>query len=194
LLVNPIVEQQPEKPIITCPDSFIEPFMEALSHYPELQNTSIKVVVKEKIKSSMMLAQPGFSSLFKPSEKRSYLIKIARYFKTKKEKVLTSDLPKKVLTGWFAHELGHILDYSRKSGSGLAQLGIRYVFSRAHVKRVEKTADSLAVLHGMQEELQETKEFILTYEDVDETYREKIEDLYPSPDDIVNYLENVTDQ
>ncbi len=85
----------------------------ALRHYPELNETSLKVRLKNI--SATMQAQPKWSFLFKSKEDRGYQILV------NKDNSITGmcyqDLSFNSLVGWIGHELAHILDYTKKTTS-----------------------------------------------------------------------------
>src|SRR5687768_13529938 len=62
------------------PASIEKNVLTALSHFPELVNTRIDFVFKKQIKSSVMQAQPYFSSLLFRRKNRRYRIKISEQF------------------------------------------------------------------------------------------------------------------
>lgn len=83
----------------TIPDSIADEATIALSHYPQLKNTSITFKFKRKIKKSTMLAQPDFWSLFKSRKKRKYKILISEKIVISGKEFRTKDIPKDVMIG-----------------------------------------------------------------------------------------------
>jgi len=160
----------------------------ALSYYPELKNTPIDFIFKRNIKSSVMQAQPVFSTLLKKREKRHYRINISEHFKLIHSQTPILQIPDKVMIGWIGHELGHILDYEGKSNGELMSFGYQYVFHPKFVKHAEMVADSLAVERGMGDYIVATKRFILDNADLPQAYKDKIRRLYLSPDVIVEQV------
>jgi hypothetical protein len=98
--------------------------------------------------------------------------------------IKVADMPNDVLDGWFAHELGHIMDYRLRSGWNLMQFGLRYLISDEYRLDAERKADQFAVRYGYGEELIATKRFILDHADVSERYKQRIEKYYLGPDEI----------
>lgn len=170
----------------TIPESIKEEAKIALSYYPELEHTVIQFKFKKKIKKSTMQAQPVFKSLF--SKKKSYLILISEQFVIGNTKYETKNIPKDVLIGWLGHELGHVMDYENKSALGLIWFGIKYVFSKNHIKKAERTADTYAVYSGMEDYILKTKNFILKQAGIPEKYRKRIKTLYLSPEEIMEMV------
>src|SRR3982751_3425479 len=55
--------------------------LKALSYYPELKDARIDFIFKTNIKTSVMQAQPVFSTLLMSRAKRRYRINISAHFK-----------------------------------------------------------------------------------------------------------------
>lgn len=157
-------------------------FMEVFNRYETLHQYDITLVQK-RIKSSTMQAQPIFSlkSLF--TGVKRYQIKLALYVKDS-DQILVSDLPDEVLTGWFAHELGHVVDYEPRSNFGMVMYGFRYVFSDKFKRQAEHTADNIAVINGFAAEIIATKRYILENDFLGDRYKSIINKYYMSIDDV----------
>ncbi|GAB3261351.1 hypothetical protein GCM10027347_26330 [Larkinella harenae] len=163
----------------------------ALSFYPELKNTDIRFCFKQRIKSSVMLAQPVFRSLLGSRQNRSYRIYISAMFKLTHTAVPIHQLPDEIMIGWLGHELGHIMDYESRSTFGMAGFGLSYLLSPAYVKKVERIADGYAVERGLGNYLIETKQFILNHAELPQAYKDKIARLYVSPEEIVEQVKKL---
>lgn len=166
----------------------------ALSFFPELIHTRINFIFKEKIKSSIMQAQPVFGTLLRQRKKRRYRINISREFKLISSQMPILQIPDTVMIGWIGHELGHILDYESKTNGGLVSFGYNYYFHDAFVRRAEMMADSLAVERGMGHYIVATKRFILDHADLPQAYKNKISRLYLSPDMIVEQVRKLEEK
>ncbi len=160
----------------------------ALSYYPELRETEIHFVFTRRLKKSVMAARPVIGSLFKKREKRAYNILINPVFKLEHSFESVRQIPEDVFIGWIGHELGHIMDYERRSTWGIIGFGLSYWLSKKYVRKAERVADSFAVNRGMGEYLLATKSFILDHSKLPQAYKAKIEALYLSPDDIVELV------
>ncbi len=136
-----------------------------------------------------MQAQPLLSGIFRNPSRRSYIIKISRQFNAGKEHLNIKELPFEVLVGWLGHELGHIMDYLHRSLPSLTAFGFGYVFSRNFMKGAERTADALAVEHGMGEYIRTTKKFILNHSGFSQKYKNKIRKQYLSPEEIFSLVQ-----
>ena len=185
LIIIDIILSKPKKVI---PEN-IKPEVEvALEHFPELKNIPIEFKFKKNIKKSVMQAQPTFKGLFKSKENRSYRILISEKFKITDKEYSTTNVPRDVLIGWIGHELGHVMDYQKRSGLNLVAFGFRYAFLKEYVKKAERAADSFAVLRGMADYIIKTKRFILDHADIDPLYKERIKEYYLSPDEIMEMV------
>lgn len=170
------------------PENLEKEVMEALSFYPELAQTDIEFKFKDDIKKSTMQAQPRFTSFFKSKENRAYIIFISRNIQIDGEHFTMDDIPSDVKVGWLGHELGHVIDYSHRTNVGMLIFGIKYLFSSAHIKEVERAADTYAISHGMGDYILKTKNFILDNADLSEKYKERIRRLYISPEEVMELI------
>lgn len=156
-----------------------------LNHYPSLKNTSIEFVIKPSLKTSFMKAQPTLKSIFVSKKSRSYKVFISNQFKVENQKTTLQEIPENVLIGWISHELGHIVDYEKRTGLGLIFFGIKYLFSQHYIRQAERIADSYAVSNNLGRYILETKNFILNHAHFSNKYKERIKRLYVSPNDIL---------
>ena len=171
------------------PESIANEVETALSYYPELENVSIDFKFKRKIKKSTMQAQPDFWSVLGAKSKRTYKVLISESFMISGTIYYTKDIPSKVLIGWLGHELGHVMDYQFRSGFNLVGFGLGYLFSEKSMKRAERSADTFAVIHGMEDYILATKNFILNEAGFPEIYTNRIKRFYLSPEEIMILVE-----
>ena len=166
----------------------------ALSFYPELKNTTIRFCFKQRIRSSVMQAQPVFRTLLKRRANRQYQINISAMFKLTHTAIPIHHIPDAIMIGWIGHELGHIMDYECRNNFGMVKFGIGYVFSANYIKKVERIADWYAVTHGLGKYLIETKRFILDHAELPQAYKDKIARLYVSPEEIVEQVKKLEEE
>ncbi|ALJ03704.1 hypothetical protein APS56_00420 [Pseudalgibacter alginicilyticus] len=171
------------------PNSIETEVKKALSYYPELEKVPIEFKFKNKIKKSTMQAQPNFWSVFCKKSKRKYKVLISENFKILDTVYETKNIPSNVLIGWLGHELGHIMDYQHRSGFNLIGFGIGYLFSKKALKSAERSADTFAVIHGMEDYILATKDFILNEAGFPEIYTNRIKRFYLSPEEIMILVE-----
>lgn len=158
-----------------------ESFLEVLRRYETLHGYEITLEQKN-VKRSTMQAQPilGIRGLFGGVKK--YKIILATYVKDSEDRV--DELSSDVLTGWFAHELGHLVDYERYSQMGMMRFGVRYLTSKKFKKAAEYSADMIAVEKGFHQEIIAAKRYILDHEFLTENYKSNIRRYYMSVEDV----------
>ncbi|WP_300434579.1 hypothetical protein [Christiangramia sp.] len=166
----------------------------ALSHYPELKDTPIEIRFKKNIKKSFMQAQPKVSSLLKNRKNRSYFIFINEEFSIEGEKFDVTTVPSDVLIGWIGHELGHIMDYRDRSAAEMLWFGVKYITSKNYIREAERAADTYAVNHGLGQHIIATKDFILNHSKLSENYKDRIQDLYLSQEEIMVLIEEIHEE
>lgn len=170
------------------PESIKKEVIEAISFYPELYDTAIEFKFKDNIKKSTMQAQPRFASFFRAKENREYVILISRKIQIEGEEFTMLDIPSDVKVGWIGHELGHVMDYRERTNVGMILFGMKYLFSPLHIKEVERAADTFAIAHGMGDYILKTKNFILENAHLSEKYKERIRNLYISPEEVMELI------
>ncbi|WP_228852061.1 hypothetical protein [Aegicerativicinus sediminis] len=177
----------------TIPASIENEAKTALKFYPQLKETRIEFRFKKNIKKSTMLAQPTFGSFFRSRKKRAYIILISEKFKIENQEFLTTQIPSNVLIGWLGHELGHVMDYSDRSNLNLLWFGIKYLLSDRSIIEAERSADTFAVRHGMENYILDTKDFILNHAHISTIYKNRIRKYYLSPEEIMEVI-NLRDE
>lgn len=165
---------------------FRDAFYEALEGYPELHSVPLKVVQKPIAKTTMR-ARPT-ASLLNPFLKNGYSVVLSNNTKLS-DRVRMDEVPYKVLVGWFAHELGHVMDYQKRSFAQMAWFGLQYLTSHRFVVRTEKMADLYAIHHGFGSSILETKRYILEHSELPERYKERIKKFYLSHEDAEKIIE-----
>lgn len=151
-------------------------FIEVLETYKKLHSYEI-TLIQEELKLSTMQAQPiiNLGNLF--GKKKHYKIQLAETVRDA-EDLIIAEVPEDVLKGWFAHELGHIVDYEIRSNMSMVGYGLRYKFSDKFKKACEHQADSIAIEHGFHEEIIATKRYLLEHELIPEAYKAKLRKYY----------------
>ncbi|WP_339687498.1 hypothetical protein [uncultured Nonlabens sp.] len=175
-------------PNITAPESILKEADEAMSFYPLLKDTPIEFRFSDKVRKNFMQAQPTYSSIFKSRSNRSYIILISKVFKVENKVFTIDEIPHEVLIGWLGHELGHVMDYRARSSIGMIFFGLKYLYSHAHIQKVERAADDYAVRHGMGAFLLKTKKFILNHSSLSEKYKRHMRKFYLSPEEILELI------
>jgi len=163
-------------------DKIRDCFETVMNRYEVLHDCRVTLRQK-RLKSSTMQAQPviKFKNLF--TDIKEYHVDLGIYLRDSTD-LLVADLPEKVLIGWFAHELGHVVDYLPYSNAQMIAYGLKYISSESFRKKAEHAADIIAIDHGFYKEILETKKFILENEMLDEKYKNKIRKYYMSEDEV----------
>lgn len=153
-------------------------FSVVYARYESLHTHQIEVV-QRRIKDSTMQAQPviHLSHLF--SKRKYYRVTVAEFVRDS-ERIKVADLPRDVLTGWFAHELGHVVDYAPLGNLKMIVFGLKYLLSQKFKMKVEHEADYIAIQHGFKDEILASKRYILESGLISKKYIAKISRFYLS--------------
>jgi hypothetical protein len=157
-------------------------FLKVLERFEVLHSYDI-TLTRKRLETTTMQAQPVFSfaSLFRGV--RSYEIKLSKYVKDSND-ILVADLPEEVLAGWFAHELGHLVDYEDYNEPEMLWYGLRYFFDDDFKRKTEHKADMIAINSGFDEEIIASKEYILGNDFLSSKYQAQIKKYYMSIEDV----------
>ncbi|WP_375577814.1 hypothetical protein ABWH96_12220 [Marivirga tractuosa] len=159
-------------------DILKESFLEALSQYEDLHDYSITLHQK-RVKSSTMQAQPIISLKNIFNGVKRYRIMLGVYV-SNSDSLKVAEVPRSVMTGWFAHELGHLVDYLSYSNFGMIRYGLQYVFSNSFKMKAEHEADYIAIQRGFRDEIIATKEWVLNHDLVGQRYKNRLNKYYLS--------------
>jgi len=158
------------------------PALIALSCYPELDSTYIEL--KSRKLTHFGNARPKMDFLFKKPKNRNYVIIINKNAKD----ILGfafSDLPLSAQIGFFAHELGHITDYTGKNNFQMAFFGIKYLVMK---KAVERCTDQIAIKHNLGHQICDLRNFVLNNPDTDKDYLKYKRNNYLDCEEIINEI------
>jgi hypothetical protein len=162
-------------------------FLKAYHRFPKLHTHQL-TVRQRRMERTTMNAQPVFNRHFFSRKQRRYLINISNTLHLGAE-VRLEDLPKEVLVGWFAHELGHLYDYLNRSAFNLLGFGLGYLWLPNYRTGAERKADLYAIEQGFGQEIITTKKFILEQSDLSDAYKSRIEAYYMSADEVALLVE-----
>ncbi len=157
-------------------------FLEVLNQFDALNG--YKIILKQRrVKGTTMQAQPviRLANLFGGPD--TYKVKLAEYVRDS-ESIKVADLPKDVLKGWFAHELGHVVDYAPHSTFHMISYGLKYVFSDSFKKAVEHRADEIAIEAGFHQEILATKHYVFNHDLINDNYKNQMKKYYMSIADV----------
>lgn len=161
-------------------------FIETVENFHSLHSHQI-VLCKHSIKHSTMQAQPIINFDFFSKNKRAYRVDF-RETTLIHDDIKVKDLSEDVLKGWFAHELGHVVDYQERGYWEMIIFGINYFFFDQCKKEAEKMADVYAVRFGFEKEIRAMKEYIINHADIDPKYKKRIKKYYPGPEEIEHLI------
>ncbi|OEK05955.1 hypothetical protein [Roseivirga misakiensis] len=113
----------------------------ALSHYPELQDRKVKVIIKN-MRGAPVEASFGVFNFIKPRRKKVYKILI-------QENSFMERLSLNKQVAALGHEMAHFIQYEQRKYFGTLFTLLQYVISDKYRLRFEKQADELAVLHNL---------------------------------------------
>lgn len=170
------------------PAKLIRACWEGISYYPELKGVPI-TFEWATMKRATMAAQPRWDFFTKPRSQRAYLIKVSNNLHLN-HKIRLDEAPYPVLLGWVVHELGHIMDYHRRSNFSLLRFILGYVSSGNYRRRAEYTADHFAMERNLGSYLLATKEFLLGHSRLSNKYKARLQKYYLPPEVIIAYLES----
>lgn len=122
------------------PKEFESSILYALSFYPELKSIKISFLIKPALFA--METQIKLASLF--FGKRHYVINI----KKKYVLIFLNNFSAVGLAGLIGHELGHVVDYERRSKLKMAKFAFNYLFPISR-RRIELANDLRQFYHGM---------------------------------------------
>jgi hypothetical protein len=157
-------------------------FTETLQAYPELRGRPI-YLRKLAMKYSTMRAQPVINRAFFRRHSRHYRIDFSNHLEVT-EHVRVRELPREVVTGWFAHELGHVVDYLHRPWRGMIAFGLGYALWSRYMRKAEQRADTIAVNHGFGAEIVATKNYLMEHASLPMHYKKRLRKYYLSADEI----------
>ena len=160
------------------PEIYEPQFLAALSFYPELINTNIRIKSKV-LKTSMAVRPTSFNAL---GRNRVYTI----FVDDISEKGI--DFRKSSFSaqvGCMIHELGHVAHYESEANAALIYEGIKYLASTNFRSSYEKQTDHVAARHGGGYYTYEYARFIFKEADVDPDYLEYKRTHYYSDEDLL---------
>lgn len=182
--------KQKFKALVNCPKEILPAAKIAFKGFPDLAQADIKFKFKPLTTvNATMLAQPQMDNNILNKIKRKYII----YVNNNKGRLKGLDFSKMsrdIQVGWIAHELGHIVDYSKRGAMSMAGMGWNYVSSPKFKHKVEQAADIIAINRGFGMELKKGVEYLLSHPEVSLKYKLKIKEHYLSVADIENYHES----
>ena len=167
------------------PDSVIEPFALALSHFPELFETAIEVKFKRIV--TTMNARPTLGSLiFRKKINYRFVVRINN---TEKDSVIHySDIPDSAKVGVFGHEFCHFIDYLDTRPFHVLGRGAAYL-SRKKKAKFEREIDLATIKRGLGRELYVWSVFLHHDSNASISYKKFKEYTYMTPEEILQAVQ-----
>jgi hypothetical protein len=167
------------------PSQYEEVILKALSHYPELKNVTIRFDLKNSHPVPYGTT-PAAATVLRSGKKRQYIISLLEEAELPMRGVLFKNLPEEAQRAVIGHELGHVVQFMKKSVPGLIKTALSY--SNVHTRReAERGADILAIEHGLGFELYVHAVFIRRVPGYVQS-RKEIETDYLKPQEILDTL------
>jgi hypothetical protein len=164
------------------PAKYREVVLEALSYYPELRETHIDVVLKNKHPVPYGTT-PSIKSLLIPGAPRKYIITLREEAPEPIYQALFKNLPRECQVAVIGHELGHVIQYEKRSVAELMKLSVQ-LLTEEKKRKVERGADIKAIEHGLGKELYAHAVYIRNIKGYVEK-RKEIELYYLKPHEIL---------
>jgi len=118
----------------------------ALRHYPELNNTHVKFIVKKAF--IPLSSKPSLFSLLRKRNKRTYRVIISDQTLPQMDAILLKNLPFNAQVAIIGHELAHTAEYQTLNSYQLQYTGILYVWGDFRAS-MEKGTDLRTIEHGL---------------------------------------------
>ena len=159
-----------------------ETFLKTMHSFPVLKKRKV-TLARRPLRHTTMQAQPIVDQNFFSNDRRRFRIDINDHTRVNRN-IKVHELPEEVLTGWFAHEMGHLMDYLERGAFNLMGFGIGYLYFEYFRIGAERMADIFAIDHGFGAQIRATKKFILEESKLPDEYKSRIERFYMSPEEV----------
>ena len=143
----------------------------------ELHDITIEIVSIPMYLSTMS-CRPKFIYFLFPWKRRRYIISVNSRKEFSRYSIPIDLLSDTLITGWFAHELGHVVQYERMNLKEFLAFPFKYFFSSNFRKSFEIQATDLAREIGFGNEFSEVEFFLKNDSRVSKKYRERFRNFY----------------
>ncbi len=157
----------------------------AISHYPELSETTIRF--KRTALHYSMNARPTFWSIFKHSANRTYIIRVNNRL-TQESGLIADSLDFNAQVGLLGHEFAHISDYQTKNSFQLLRDLFGYAFSKKYKIKFERETDQRTLEHGLVCQSIAFSEFIEDTTMVSKKYKKRLSKYYLNLKEKIDFL------
>ncbi|MEI8269740.1 MAG: hypothetical protein WCG45_00050 [bacterium] len=152
-------------------------FKQAKKYYLETENVSIKLKFTP-LYYSTMTSRPKIILFLFPWLKRNYVISVNSSEKYKKFAIPLSILNDSILLGWIGHELAHIIQYEKMGKKEIMSFPFKYGLNKKFRKNFETEADEITKQRGLEKELKEGINFVLTNTKISTAYKNRLKKFY----------------
>jgi len=163
------------------PEGFELQTLIALRHYPELNNTQVKFIVKKAF--IPLASRPSMISLFRKRDHRTYRVIISDKSLPQMESVLLKNLPFNAQVAIIGHELAHAVEYETMNSYQLSAVGLMYLCG-SYRAVMEKGTDIRTIEHGLGWQLLEYAEHVRKVSRSNEKQIDFMDKFYMNPDEI----------
>ena len=157
-----------------------------LSYYPELIDTRISFK-KARIKTTLNARPALHSLLFQSKKNRHYIIRINNH--TRDSIINFNAIPFNAKLGLFGHEFAHIMDYQDKNIFQITKRLLAYSTKKTKSK-FEKEIDLSAINRGLGWQLHAWSTYVLFDSNASSKYKEFKKEVYLTPSQIKDIMQN----
>ena len=159
----------------------------ALSHYPELKETSIDFLVEPAFLP--LASRPEPMSILFPWKKRKYLVIISNASTDYFEKILLRNTPFNEQVGIIGHELAHAIYYQNKSALDFVSIAYKYQYNNDYRNNFERNTDKRAVAHGLGYQMVDFAYFVRrAFGQSEESIEKEEGNMYLSPNELLKEM------
>ncbi len=158
-------------------NNVLETFTNTKSRFFQLQNVNIELV-PTPLYLATMKCRPKTTSFLFPWKKHEYVISVNSKEKFSRYSIPVHSLNDILLTGWFAHELGHIVQYERMNLIEFITFPFKYFLDLDFRKNFEIEATDIAREVGFKNEFNEVENFLVNDQRVSKKYQERFKRFY----------------
>jgi hypothetical protein len=166
------------------PEEYRKEISTALEHYPELADVHIVFKFKNYLTVPYGTIPSYYELLLR--NKRVYNIMLRARASGSTEQALFKNLPTRARIGVIGHELGHVLQFQKRTRWQVMKLSLKYLSARVR-QSIERGADLTAIDHDLGNELYEHAVYIRAIPGYTEQ-RKSINRDYLKPEEITEIL------
>ena len=173
------------------PSEFEKQILIALSFYPELKNSPIRIRLKKS--HTALNTRTTIAGAFEPHRKRHFIITISDSTEDMLMPLIFKNLPFNSQVGVMGHELAHAVDFFQMTTKQIITHVIRNI-SATYIDRFEFNTDAICIAHGLGYQLYDWSHFIRQKMDKkdwrgpDYVHRNMNKERYMNPENILTRI------